>query len=105
MVVWKLRYFAWSLEEPVLPREELAANGVRRVSLNEKLPEDWDTHEQLPTAAAQTKHEARRKQDLFFTPGQSVLNQLRPCATLYGYLQWTDHDAENQDWTEAGHQG
>ena len=28
-VVWKLRYFAWSLGESVLARETLAANGVR----------------------------------------------------------------------------
>ena len=71
MVVWKLRYFAWSLEEPVLPREELAANGVRRVSLNEKLPEDWDTHEQLPTAAAQTKHEAGASRISFLHPARA----------------------------------
>ena len=29
LVVWKLKYFAWSLEESVLTRERLAANGVR----------------------------------------------------------------------------
>ena len=29
VVVWKLRYFAWSLGESVLARETLAANGVR----------------------------------------------------------------------------
>ena len=37
VVVWKLRYFAWSLEESVLAREKLAASGVRLLSVKERL--------------------------------------------------------------------
>jgi DNA invertase Pin-like site-specific DNA recombinase len=40
VVVWKLRYFAWSLDESVLARDKLAASGVRLLSVKEKLPGD-----------------------------------------------------------------
>ena len=39
-VVWKLRYFARSLEESVLAREKLAANGVRVLSVKERMPDE-----------------------------------------------------------------
>ena len=40
IVVWKLRYFAWSLDESILARDfELAANGMRLAGrMKEKLP-------------------------------------------------------------------
>ena len=40
VVVWKLRYFAWSLGESVLARDKLAANGVRLLSVKERLPKE-----------------------------------------------------------------
>ena len=40
VVVWKLRYFSWSLDESVLARDKLAASGVRLLSVKEKLPGD-----------------------------------------------------------------
>ena len=40
IVVWKLRYFAWCLDESILARDELAANGIRLLSVKEKLPGD-----------------------------------------------------------------
>ena len=40
VVVWKLRYFAWSLEESVLARDKLAANGVRLLSVKERLADE-----------------------------------------------------------------
>ena len=40
VVVWKLRYFARSLEESVLAREKLAANGVRVLSVKERMPDE-----------------------------------------------------------------
>ena len=38
IVVWKLRYFAWSLDESILARDKLAASGIRLLSVKEKLP-------------------------------------------------------------------
>ena len=40
VVVWKLRYFAWTLEESVLAREKLAASRVRVLSVKEKLADE-----------------------------------------------------------------
>ena len=40
VVVWKLRYFARSLEESVLAGEKLAANGVRVLSVKERMPDE-----------------------------------------------------------------
>ena len=40
VVVWKIRHFAWSLEESVLAREKLPASGIRVLSVKEKLPEE-----------------------------------------------------------------
>ena len=38
-VVWKLRRFAWALEESVLARQRLAANRIRVLSVKERLAE------------------------------------------------------------------
>ena len=38
-VVCRLRYFAWSLEESVLAQEKLRANGIRLLSVNERIPD------------------------------------------------------------------
>ena len=40
VVVWRLRYFAWSLEESVLAQQKLTDNGVRLLSVKERLPEE-----------------------------------------------------------------
>ena len=40
VVVWKLIYFAWSIEESILAREKLKANGVKVLSVKERMPED-----------------------------------------------------------------
>ena len=40
VVVWKLRYFAWSLEESVLAQEKLAANRVRLLSVKDRLADE-----------------------------------------------------------------
>ena len=50
-------------------------------------------------------HEAQRKPGLFFCTGPSGRNKLGPRATLNGYAECNEHDAEDQDWTEALHQG
>ena len=39
-VVWKLGYFARSLEESVLAREKLMAKGVRVLSVKERMPDE-----------------------------------------------------------------
>ena len=38
-VVWKLKYFAMTLEESVLCRDRLAKNGVRLLSVKERMAE------------------------------------------------------------------
>ena len=38
VVVWKLRYFAWNLDESIQARDQLAASSVRLLSVKEKLP-------------------------------------------------------------------
>lgn len=38
VVVWKLRYFAWNLDESIQARDKLAASGVRLLSVKERLP-------------------------------------------------------------------
>ncbi len=40
VVVWKLRYFAWSLEESVLAQQKLRAHGVRVLSVKERKTDD-----------------------------------------------------------------
>ena len=40
VVVWKPRYFAWNLDESIQARDQLAASGVRLLSVKEKLPGD-----------------------------------------------------------------
>ncbi len=40
VVVWKLIYFAWSMEESILAQEKLRANGVRVLSVKERMFED-----------------------------------------------------------------
>ncbi len=40
VVVWKLTYLAWSLEESVLARGPLAASGVRVVSVKDRLADE-----------------------------------------------------------------
>ena len=40
VVVWKLVYFAWSMEESILAQEKLRANGVRVLSVKGRMPED-----------------------------------------------------------------
>ena len=40
VVVWKLVYFAWSMEESILAQEKLRANGVRVLSVKESMFED-----------------------------------------------------------------
>ena len=40
IVCWKLRYFAWSLDESVLARDRLRQNEIRLLSVKEKLPGD-----------------------------------------------------------------
>ena len=42
VVVWKLRYFAWSLDESVLARDKLVANGVQLLSVKERMPDEPD---------------------------------------------------------------
>ena len=54
VVVWRLRHFAWSLEESVLAPEKLRANGVRLLSVNERIPDrypsyDLDDHPHSPS--------------------------------------------------------
>ena len=39
VVVWKLRYFSWVLEEAVLERDRLAAHGIRLLSVTESSPD------------------------------------------------------------------
>ena len=39
VVVWRLRYFAWDLDESIQARNQLAANGIRLLSVKEQLPE------------------------------------------------------------------
>ena len=36
VVVWRLRYFALTLEESVLARDKLKARGIQLLSVNEK---------------------------------------------------------------------
>ena len=43
VVVWKLIYFAWTIEESVLARGKLSANGVRVLSVKESIPLDQET--------------------------------------------------------------
>ena len=38
VVVWKLRYFAWNLDESIQARDKLAASGVRLLPVKERLP-------------------------------------------------------------------
>lgn len=40
VVVWKLVYFAWSMEESILAQEKLRGNGVRVLSVKERMFED-----------------------------------------------------------------
>ena len=37
VVVWKLVYFAWRMEESILAQEKLRANGVRVLSVKERM--------------------------------------------------------------------
>ena len=39
VVVWKLRYFSWVLEEVVLERDRLATHGIRLLSVTERGPD------------------------------------------------------------------
>lgn len=41
VVVWKLVYFAWSMEESILAQEKLRANGVRVFSVKERMFGDY----------------------------------------------------------------
>ena len=38
VVVWKLRYFAWNLDESIQARDKLAASGIQLLSVKERLP-------------------------------------------------------------------
>ena len=38
VVVWKLCYFAWDLDDSIQARDTLAASGVRLLSVKERLP-------------------------------------------------------------------
>ena len=40
VVVWKLSYFAWGLEKSVLAQQKLSANGVRALSVRERLTDE-----------------------------------------------------------------
>ena len=40
VLVWKLRYFAWGLEESVLAQQKLTASKVRLLSVKDRIPDE-----------------------------------------------------------------
>ena len=49
VVVWRLRYFAWNLDESIQARDQLATNGIRLLSVKEQPPKRQHTAGRFPT--------------------------------------------------------